>query len=196
MSLEPPVDPALEAPIEANRYAWPSATLDPVARLRALAAARPHLAIDETVFDVSFERFWPFVADLEGSTPRYEGLVARAQILERRPAAATRAHADDGRAAVGAGAEPEAAGERLVIETRGPLPGPPMKFDVVLRPGWCLMRSSLGEVGMAAAPEGPDRTRFVHFEGSARLGRLLRPFFAWNIRQDFRRLRRLLGDMG
>ena len=51
-------------PIEIDHYAWPIATLDPVARMRALAAGLPNAAINETVFDVDFERFWPYIEDL------------------------------------------------------------------------------------------------------------------------------------
>ena len=39
-----------------------------------------------------------------------------------------------------------------------------MRFEVELRDGWCLMRSRLYLVGMAATPLG-ERTRFVHLEG-------------------------------
>jgi hypothetical protein len=148
-------------------FAWPQAELDPVARMRALAAARPHVAANETLFDVPFDRLWSFVSDFENNTPRFEATVGRARILER-------------------------SGDRLRLETRGPLPGPWMRFDVVLRPGWCLMRSKLGEIGMAARAEGEASTRFFHFEGSAMLGRVVRPLFAWNIKQDFKKLRALL----
>lgn len=162
-----------DRPIDAGRYAWPGEAPDPVVRMRALAAALPHVAVDETVFDVPFERLWRFVADLEQSTPRFEGLVRHVRVLDRE-------HGDEG--------------ERLVIEARAPLGGPTTRFDVVLRPGWCLMRSRLGEVGMAARPEAPGATRFVHFEGASIPGRILRPLFAWNIRQDFRRLRACLAE--
>lgn len=158
-----------DAPIAAARYAWPTSSLDPVVRMRALAAGLPHAATDETLFDADFERVWDFVADLEHSTPLYEGVVGRARIVDRD-------------------------GDRLVLEVKGPVPAitPWQRFDVVLRPGWCLMRSRLGDVGMAARPEPDGRTRFFHFEGSPLLGRLVKPYFAWNIRQDFRRLARLL----
>ena len=76
------------------------------------------------------------------------------------------------------------------ISTRTPI-GLRVDFDCILRSGWCVMNSQEGQVGMAARPEGPNQTRFIHFEGSNRFGRLLRPVFAWNIRQDFRRLRLL-----
>lgn len=165
MSAHTPTE--AERPIDATAFAWPHVELEPVARMRALAAALPHVAVDETVFDVPFDQLWTFIADLEANTARFEGTVSRARIVERD-------------------------GDRLQLDARSPIGGPWLRFSVVLRPGWCLMRSRLGEVGMAARPEGPTTTRFIHFEGSALLGRLVRPLFAWNIRQDFRRLRTLL----
>lgn len=153
-------------PIEIDRYAWPTATLDPVARMRALAAGLPNAAIDETVFDVAFDRFWPFIEDLENNTPRYEGAVNSLRILDRR-------------------------GEQIRLEARTPF-GFWVAFDCVLRSGWCIMRSGSGQIGMAAHPESPSQTRFIHFESASSLGWLARPFFAWNIRNDFRRLRSLL----
>lgn len=134
--------------------------------MRALAAALPNVALDETCFDVSFDRLWSFIADLEGNTPRFEGAVKDLRILSRE-------------------------GDSIRLEARTPA-GLWMDFDAVLRPGWCLMRSRYGQVGMAARPEGPDACRFLHFEGSTVLARPTRPYFAWNIRQDFRRLRELL----
>jgi hypothetical protein len=174
MSSEGPRHPSPSAsdasiPIAAARYAWPLAGIDPVMRMRALAAGLPHVAADETVLDHPFERVWPFLTDFEVATPLYEGIVGRARIIERHES-----------------------GGRLTLETQSPLLGPWTRFDVVLQPGFCLMQSRIGQVGMAARPEGPTATRFFHFEGSPVLGRILRPFFAWNIRQDFRRLRELL----
>jgi hypothetical protein len=157
-----------EDPISREAYAWPTAELDPVARMRALAAGLPHVAIDETVFDASFERLWSFIADLEANVPRFEGAVRHLRVAHRE-------------------------GDRLRLETRTPM-GVRVDFDCVLRPGWCVMSSSRGQVGMAARPEGDDRTRFVHFERSSFLTPLTRPLFAWNIRQDFRRIRALLGE--
>jgi len=151
-------------PIEVSRYAWPVADLDPVAKMRALAAGVPHAAIDETLFDVPFERFWSFIEDLENNTALYEGTVSRLRILDRH-------------------------GESIRLEARGPL-GFWIPFDVVLRSGWCVMHSKSGQTGMAAHPENATQTRFIHFEASSTFGRLLRPIFAWNIRGDFRRLRR------
>lgn len=180
MSNFPPDDSGtngpVEQPVDFERYALPLVDVDPVVRMRALVAGLPHVAANETVFDRPFERVWNLLTDFEHGTPEFEGLVGRARVLSRR---------DDPR--------PDRNESTIVLETQGPIPGPWIRFDVVLQPGWCLMSSRLGQVGMAARPEHDASTRFFHFEGSGLLGALARPFFAWNIRQDFRRLRHLLG---
>ena len=56
---------SLNDPIEIERYAWPTADLNPIARMKALAAGLPHVAGDEAVFDVPFDRFWEFIVDFE-----------------------------------------------------------------------------------------------------------------------------------
>ena len=146
---------------------WPQVELDPVARLRALAAGLPHVALVECVLDASPERVWSIVGDLERGVPRFEDGVRSAVITAR-------------------------AGERLGVVTRGAL-GLPMRFDAVLRPGWCVMHSRLADIGMAvAAQDGGRRTRFAHFEGSRWLGRLGRGWFRRRVERDFERLRHLL----
>ena len=157
---------SLNDPIAIDRYAWPTADLNPVAKMRALAAGLPHVAADEAVFDVPFDQFWEFITDFENNTARIEGTVTRARILERR-------------------------GDHLKLKARSII-GLWDEFDVILRPGWCVMRARSGQIGMAAHPESPTQTRYFHFEGSPLFGRLARPFFAWNVRQDFRRLATLL----
>lgn len=168
MNSDTPADAPLDRPLDLALEAWPSVTLDPVDRMRALAAGLPHVASNETLFDVPYETFWSFIADLEQNTPRFEAAVRRLDIVHRE-------------------------GDSMRIESQTPV-GFRLRFDVVLRPGFCLMRSKTGDIGMAARPEPHDRTRFFHFEGSRGLGRLLRPYFAWNIRQDFRKLRRILTE--
>jgi hypothetical protein len=153
-------------PIEIDTYAWPTVELDPIAKMKAIAAALPHVAADEASFETPFERFWAYLVDFERNTARIEGTVRDTRILERH-------------------------GDRLRLEARSII-GRWDEFDVVLREGWCLMQSASGQIGMAARPEGPTRTRYYHFEGSPTLGRFARPFFAWNVRQDFKRLKRLL----
>jgi hypothetical protein len=82
-------------------------------------------------------------------------------------------------------------GERLVLETRHPL-GPRARFDVLLRPGLCVMRARFADVGMAAAALPDGRTRLAHYEGSRPLGRLAWPLLRRNICADFEALRALL----
>jgi hypothetical protein len=65
-------------------------------------------------------------------------------------------------------------GERMTARARGRL-GQRARFDVVLRPGWCVLQSRFLIGGMAAVPEA-DGTRFA-FLGGLRLPglRLLDP---------------------
>ena len=164
---DPTSDSTHDARIDVDRFSWPEAPLDPVSKMRALAAGLPHVAFRETVLNADFDRVWNFIADLEGSTHLYEATVSRVRILER-------------------------AGDRLQIETRMLPIGVWLKMDVVLRPGWCVMSSRWGEVGMAAHPEGNSRTRYFHFEGSRLLGRMARPYFRRNMVGEFERLDALL----
>jgi hypothetical protein len=142
--------------------AWPAIELDPVARLRALAASMPWVSFGERVIEAPFARVWSYIEDMERGVPQFEGNVRRIEILSRE-------------------------GERLRLRSTDPL-GLPMQLDAVLRPGWCVMRSWAGEIGMAAAPVGPGATRFAHFEGSRRLGRIARPLFRRFVARDLRRL--------
>jgi hypothetical protein len=157
---------AASSPLERERYAWPTIEVDPVEKMRALASSLPYVGADETVFDVPFDPFWRFIEDLETNTPRIESTVNRLEILDRN-------------------------GDRLRLKARSPI-GVWDEFDVVLRPGFCIMQGRSGQIGMAARPESETTTRYFHFEGTKILGRIGRPFFAWNVRQDFRRLRKLL----
>ena len=141
---------------------WPTVELDPVARLRALAASMPWVSFDEAVIEAPFARVWSYIDDLERGVPQFEGNVRRIEILARD-------------------------GDRLELRSFAP-GGFAMKLDAVLRPGWCVMRGAFGEIGMAAAPAGPGATRFAHFEGSRWLGRAPRPLFGYFVRRDLRRL--------
>ena len=141
---------------------WPHVELDPVTRLRALAASLPWVSFDECVIEAPFERVWWYIQEMERGVPQFEGNVRRIEILARE-------------------------GERLELVSTGPL-GLRQRIRAVLRPGWCVMRSRHGEIGMAATPVGPGATRFAHFEGSRTLGRVARPLFGYFVRRDLRRL--------
>lgn len=143
---------------------WPSARLDDVARLRALAAALPHAAYAERTIAAPFDAVWAVFGDLERGVPRFEWSVHALEIVRRE-------------------------GDALEITARGPLGGP-TRFRAIWRSGWCVMSdlAGRGQIGMAAAPEGPTRTRVAHFEGARALGRLARPFLLRAVRRDLARV--------
>jgi hypothetical protein len=120
---------------------WPVAELDAVRRMRVIAAATPGTAYAEKLIPAQFDAVWEAASDLEHELPR--------MITDLRSFEITSAR-----------------GERMTARARGRL-GQSARFDVVLRPGWCLMQSRFIIGGMAAIPEG-DGTRFA-FLGGLRL---------------------------
>ena len=120
---------------------WPAAELDPVRRMRVLAAATPGVAYAEKLIPALFDAVWETASDLEHQLPR--------MITDLRSFEITSAR-----------------GERMTARARGRL-GQRACFDVVLRPGWCVMQSRFLIGGMAAVPEA-DGTRFA-FLGGLRL---------------------------
>jgi len=119
---------------------WPIAELDAVRRLEVLAAAVPGAFFAESVVDAPFDAVWAVAADLEGELPRLLRNVRSVRILSSE-------------------------GERVVADITGTFPLRE-RFDVVLRPGWCVMQSGRVIGGMAAVPDG-ERTRFA-FLGALR----------------------------
>jgi hypothetical protein len=130
--------------------AWPTARLDPIAKLRVLEASLPGVAMRERVIEAPFADVWGYVTDLETSVPEFDRDVARLRVVR-------------------------ASGERLRVHSWAPGVPVPLGLDVTLRPGWCWMVSTprLYVVGMAAVPDG-ERTRFGHLEGFVVGGPLLR----------------------
>jgi hypothetical protein len=135
---------------------WPVAHLDPVARLRILAAGLPGAAVDERILDAPFQQVWDFFSDMETSLPLIDQAVGSFEIVSRT-------------------------GSRLVARARTPRLHLPMTLDVDLEPGWCWMtaRPHAYVVGFAAQPD-EGHTRFAHLEaynvaGPPRLRRLARP---------------------
>jgi hypothetical protein len=120
---------------------WPVANLDPVRRMRVLAATTPGVAYAEKFIPAPFDAVWAAASDLEHELPRMVTDLRSFEITSAR-------------------------GERLTARARGRL-GQRAQFDVVLRPGWCVMQSRFIIGGMAAVPDG-QATRFA-FLGAFRL---------------------------
>ncbi|MCX5377365.1 hypothetical protein [Streptomyces sp. NBC_00091] len=115
---------------------WPVAELDAVRRLRVIARTTPAASFAEHLVPAPFDRVWALASDLENQLPRLITDISAFTVTS-------------------------AAGERMQARARSPL-GMRARFDIVLRPGWCLMQSRFVLGGMAAVPEG-DATRFAFF---------------------------------
>jgi hypothetical protein len=113
---------------------WPVADLDPIRRLQVIAATTPGVIYAEQHIPVPFSAVWAVASDLENELPR---IITDVRTFQVTASAAGRLQAR--------------ARSRLGLRAR---------FDVVLRPGWCLMQSRFLIFGMAAVPEA-DGTRFA-----------------------------------
>lgn len=117
---------------------WPMAEVDRIARLRVLAALTPGAVVVEAVLPHSFDQVWGVASDLQRELPQCLPDVRRFTITRED-------------------------GERLEADARGYF-GLRAHFDVVLRPGWCVMRSRFLLGAMAAEPIA-DETRFAFLGG-------------------------------
>jgi hypothetical protein len=124
--------------VEQVNQHWPVADLDPVRRLRVMAAAIPGADLTEWTIDAPPELVWQVASNLQVEMPR---LVRDFRSVTITPGP----------------------GGRLVMHARGYL-GQRARFDMVLRPGWCWMQSRFLLCGMAAAPD-PSGTRFGFLGG-------------------------------
>jgi hypothetical protein len=118
---------------------WPVADLDVIRRLSVLAAAVPGAVVAETRIDAPFEQVWAVAADLEHELPHYLRDVRSLHITRR-------------------------SGERLEAYAHG-YGGLRARFDIVLRPGWCVMRSRFLLGGIAAVPDA-DHTHVAFLAGT------------------------------
>lgn len=121
-------------------HEWPIADFDPVRRLRVIAGATPGASLHETVLAAPVEVVWAVAADLEGELRRWLFADIRSVTVA-----------------------PSTDGDRLVARVLG-YSGLRARFDVVLRPGWCLMQSRFLLGGMAAVEED-GATRFALLGG-------------------------------
>ncbi|WP_433246523.1 hypothetical protein ACQPYK_45395 [Streptosporangium sp. CA-135522] len=103
-----------------------SPDLDPVRRLRVMAAATPGCVLLERVIAAPFDTVWAVVADLERELPRYQPHVHTLRVTPGQ-------------------------GDRLDVLALGRA-GLCARFDAVLRPGWCWMQSHRVVFGLAAIP--------------------------------------------
>lgn len=136
---------------------WPVAEFDQLRRLRIIASTSPGVAIHETVIDAPLEAVWAVATDLEGEVPKW--MFADIRSIKVSPTAAS---------------------DRLVARAYG-YSGVRARFDVVLRPNWCLMQSRFLLGGMAAEEEaGATRFAFMGgFRGPLRhFARVARPLSA------------------
>lgn len=115
--------------------------IDPLLRLRALAAALPGSRIAERVISIPFARVWAVIVQLESMVPRYEANVARVDVVKWQ-------------------------GERgqILVTLRN---GHVEPMAVRMLPGWCLMHSPTTVVAFAARAAG-DQTVLAHLEHDRR----------------------------
>lgn len=106
---------------------WPRAELDPVRRVRVLAATVPGLCVVERVIPAPFSDVWDIASDLERELPGLGGgFVTSLRIIEHD-------------------------GDHIVARVDGPF-GIRDTFAITLRPGWCWMEGRVLAAAMAASP--------------------------------------------
>ncbi len=116
---------------------WPVADLDPVRRMRVIAAATPGAAYAEELIPAPFTAVWELASDLENELPRMITDLRSFEITSTR-------------------------GERMTARASGRL-GQRARFDIVLRPGWCVMQSRflIGGMGGWSTGSGPADRNFA-----------------------------------
>jgi hypothetical protein len=121
---------------------WPTADLDPVRRLRALAAGVPGAVVTERVFDAPLSVVWELMWG-DGRT-----------FAELQP---------DMRSITGLTVD----GDRVSLHARSRY-GMRAQLKGTVRPGWCWLQSRFLLIGMAATEEPDGRTR-VALTGGIRI---------------------------
>ncbi|WP_251071345.1 hypothetical protein [Streptomyces sp. ISL-43] len=116
--------------------------VDPVARLRIMAAGVPGARVVERVLPAPLEAVWAVMSDLEGEFGHFQPDMRTVRVLR-------------------------VTGDRVEALARSKY-GPRAHFRGVLRPGWCWLQSRFLIIGMAAAPEPGGGTR-VALTGGVRV---------------------------
>lgn len=121
---------------------WPHVDLDPVRRMRVLAAGIHGAYVTERVLPAPLGQIWAVLADLEGGFGTVQTDMRHVRIVHRD-------------------------GDRLQAIARSRF-GMRARFDGVLRPGWCWLQSRFLLIGMAATSEPGGGTR-VALTGGLRI---------------------------
>lgn len=123
---------------------WPTASLDPVRRLRSVAAGVRGAAVTERVVPAEFSDVWAALSDFEGAFTQVQPDLSRVRIVNR-------------------------SGERIELLAASRY-GMRARLVGVHRPGWCWLQSRFLIIAMAAAPEHEGATR-VALTGGVRVPR-------------------------
>lgn len=116
--------------------------VDPVARLRIMAAGVPGARVVEATLAAPLEAVWAVMSDLEGEFGRFQPDMRSVRVLR-------------------------VTGDRVEALARSKY-GLRAHFHGVLRPGWCWLQSRFLIIGMAAAPT-PDGATRVALTGGVRV---------------------------
>ncbi|MDD9378048.1 SRPBCC family protein [Streptomyces sp. ZAF1911] len=116
--------------------------LDPVARLRIMAAGVPGARVVEATLPAPLEAVWAVMSDLEGEFGRFQPDMRSVRVLR-------------------------VTGDRVEALARSRY-GLRAHFRGVLRPGWCWLQSRFLIIGMAATPT-PDGGTRVALTGGVRV---------------------------
>ncbi|MEU3481102.1 hypothetical protein ACI2LO_11835 [Streptomyces sp. NPDC033754] len=129
---------------EMTTYGMATYGIDPVERLRIMAAGVRGARIAEGVLPVPFEEVWAVMADLEGEFGRFQPDMRRVRVLR-------------------------VAGDRVEALARSKY-GFRAHLRGFVRPGWCWLQSRFLIIGMAAAPvPGPGGGTRVALTGGVRV---------------------------
>lgn len=120
----------------------PAHDVDPVARLRIMAAGVPGARVVEEVLPAPLDAVWAVMSDLEGEFGRFQPDMRTVRVLR-------------------------VTGDRVEALARSKY-GLRAHFHGVLRPGWCWLQSRFLIIGMAATPE-PDGTTRAALTGGVRM---------------------------
>ncbi|MFI0350170.1 hypothetical protein [Actinomadura sp. 9N407] len=121
---------------------WPSAAVDPVRRLRAMAAGVPGATVTERIVNAPLNQIWEILTDFEDGFTTVQPGMHHVRVLTRD-------------------------GDRAELHARGRL-GQRAHLRGVVRPGWCWLQSRFLIIGMAAAAQPDGRTR-VALTGGVRV---------------------------